>query len=222
MEIILGGVLGMGIWMVWSWRWMWGEGRGNMGNGEEGGSWLSYPDQYNTKESIMSIKRTLFVAAIVLAVSSVMLAFTAGPGHDHGAQAAVGSKASAIQTPGLVVAGAYIAGMEAGNLDALSALFISDEKSSILENASKEGSWEYYRDHHLAPEMEVVKNFKFEIAVESEKSFGDAILVEQVGAFSVDVNDETRDYRVAVSYLMVREGDGLRIAHLHWSSRAKR
>ncbi len=123
---------------------------------------------------------------------------------------------------GLAVAKAYIAGMEAGDLDALDALFVANEKSSILENASNEGSWEYYRDHHLKPEMDVVKNFKFVITQESEKAYGDTILVEQVGTFSVEIREEKHDYRVAVSYLMVTEGGQLRIAHLHWSSRPQK
>ena len=123
---------------------------------------------------------------------------------------------------GLAVAQAYLAGMEAGDLDALTALFIAGDRSSILENASDEGSWEHYRDHHLAPEMDVAENFRFTIADEAEEHFGDTILVKQTGTFSVDIRDETRQYRVAVSYLMVAEEHALRIAHLHWSSRPVR
>ena len=105
---------------------------------------------------------------------------------------------------------------------ALSALFIADGKSSILENASNEGSWEYYSEHHLAPEMEAVKAFKFDIAQESEKPFGDTILVEQTGTFTIELNDETLHYRVAVSYLLTHENHQLKIAHLHWSSRPQK
>ncbi len=120
---------------------------------------------------------------------------------------------------GRAVSRAYLAGMESGDLDALTALFLTDDRSSILENASDEGSWEHYRDHHLAPEMDVAQNFRFAIAEEAEERFGDTILVKQTGTFTVDVRGETRHYRVAVSYLMVVQDDELRIAHLHWSSR---
>ncbi|MBL4810451.1 MAG: nuclear transport factor 2 family protein [Phycisphaerales bacterium] len=169
-------------------------------------------------------KRTFLIITLALAAASGMLAMTsmpAGPGHGHDSKPAA-SHTKPAQTPGLAIAHAYIAGMEAADLDALSALFLADGKSSILENASNEGTWEYYSEHHLAPELEVVKAFKFDIAQESEKTFGDTILVEQTGAFTIEINDETLNYRVAVSYLLVHENHQLKIAHLHWSSRPKK
>ncbi len=120
---------------------------------------------------------------------------------------------------GRAIAQAYIAGMESGDLDKLTDLFLPDDRSSILENASDEGSWEHYRDHHLKPEMEAAKNFRFTVAKESEERFGEAILVRQTGSFTVEVKGEMRKYRAAVSYVIVTEGDRARIAHLHWSSR---
>lgn len=120
---------------------------------------------------------------------------------------------------GRAIAQAYIAGMESGDLDKLTALFLPDDRSSILENASDEGSWEHYRDHHLKPEMEAAKNFKFTVAKESEERFGAAILVRQIGSFTIEVKDEMRKYRAAVSYIIVTEDNQPRIAHLHWSSR---
>jgi len=171
--------------------------------------------------SPMSPKKTIALITLALAAAAAMLAFTAGPDHGHDSKPAA-AKAKAADTPGLAVAHAYLAGMEAADLDALTALFIADGKSSILENASNEGSWEYYSEHHLAPEMEAVKAFKFDIAQESEKSFGDSILVEQTGTFTIEINDETLNYRVAVSYLLVKENHQLKIAHLHWSSRPKK
>ena len=161
----------------------------------------------------MSAKKlSMILLTIGLASVAIMMAMTskAGPGHGHDAKP---------KADGLSIANAYIAGMEAGDLDALSELFIADEKSTILENASNEGSWEFYSDHHLKPELEVVKDFKFEIAEQSQRTFGDTILVEQTGTFSVNVQDETHNYRVAVSYLLVTEKGQLKIAHLHWSSR---
>ncbi len=160
-------------------------------------------------------KLSIIFLTIGLASVAIMMAMTskAGPGHAHNTEP---------KADGLAIANAYIAGMEAGDLDALSALFIDNKKSSILENASNEGSWEYYSDHHLKPELEIVKDFKFEIAQESEKTFGDTILVEQTGTFSVNVRDEAHNYRVAVSYLLVVEDDQLKIAHLHWSSRPQK
>ncbi len=153
----------------------------------------------------------LMMTLVVAGVAAVFAAAQDGhPAMAQGEQPALGGQA---------VARAYIAGMEAGDLDALNVLFVADNQSSIFENASDEGSWEHYRDHHLKPEMEVVKNFEFVITQETERPFGDAILVEHIGTFSVEIRDEQRHYRVAVSYLIVAQDDQLQIAHLHWSSR---
>ncbi len=123
---------------------------------------------------------------------------------------------------GLSIARAYLGGMNAGEIAALDRLFLPDGRSSILENASDEGSWEHYRDHHLKPEMEAARNFRFTAVKESEEHFGDVILVRQTGSFTVEVEGEMRKYRAAVSYLIVEDAGGLRIAHLHWSSRPDR
>ena len=154
----------------------------------------------------MTRKSVSILVCAITVCASVVAAMAVGQGERSG-------------TNGRAIARAYLAGMESGDLDKLTALFLTDDRSSILENASDEGSWEHYRDHHLKPEMKSAKNFRFTLAKESEERFGEAILVRQTGSFTVDVKGETRKYRVAVSYVIVMEGEQARIAHLHWSSR---
>ena len=120
---------------------------------------------------------------------------------------------------GLDMARAYIEVMETGDLASADKLFLDGDRSVILENASNEGSWENYRDHHLAPEIEHADGFRFTLKEESESRFGSTIIVHQVGSFSVKLGDETREFRVAVSYVIVRDRGENRIAHLHWTSR---
>lgn len=122
----------------------------------------------------------------------------------------------------LSIARAYLAGMEAGQLDAIDPLFLADGRSSILENASDEGSWEHYRDHHLKPEMKTSSEFRFTVTSETEQRFGPTTLVRQVGTFTIQVGEQQRLYRAAISYLVVEDAGRLKIAHLHWSSRPKR
>lgn len=137
----------------------------------------------------------------------------------------VGARSAQDQGAGesaLSIARAYLAGMEAGQLDALDPLFLADGRSSILENASDEGSWEHYRDHHLKPEMKTSSEFRFTVTSETEQRFGPTTLVRQVGTFTIQVGEQQRLYRAAISYLVVEDAGRLKIAHLHWSSRAKR
>ena len=126
------------------------------------------------------------------------------------------------QGDGLSLARAYLKGMEAGRLDELDGLFLPDGRSNILENASDEGSWEHYRDHHLRPEMEATSNFRVNVTDETETRFDSTILVRQVGTFTMQVNQEVRKYRMAVTYLIVDHAGKPKIAHIHWSSRPER
>ena len=147
---------------------------------------------------------TLFVVLMLGMIAATSMAFSQG---------------NNAQKDGQDIAHAYIAGMESGDLDALTQLFLPDDRSSILENASDEGSWEHYRDHHLKPEIENTDNFEISIADESVEHFGEVTLVRQTGSFSVDVEGQTSEFRVAVSYFIVLENNQQRIAHLHGSSR---
>lgn len=136
--------------------------------------------------------------------------------------AQVGSGSKSASDAGLKIARAYLKGLEQGKLDDLDRLFLSGERSSILENASDEGSWEHYRDHHLGPEMKATSDFKFTVSKESQDRFGSTVIVRQVGKFSMKVGEEDRSYKMAITYVMVEDSGALKIAHMHWSSRANR
>ena len=126
----------------------------------------------------------------------------------------------ADQSLALELSRAYLAGMSAGeSLDALDSLFVSDERSSVYENGSNEGTWLHYKDHHLAPEQESVKDFQFTSTSESVEPCGDGFLALHIGEFTLTANGEKLTYRAAVSFMLVQVEGELRILHLHWSSR---
>lgn len=119
----------------------------------------------------------------------------------------------------------YIKGLENGKLSTLDDLFLSNERSTVTENASDEGSWEHYRDHHLAPELKESSGFKFALEKEQAEKLAGAVLVRQFGTFTIaptKPDEPAKAYRAAISYVVVIEGERPRIAHLHWSSRAER
>lgn len=160
------------------------------------------------------MSRSLTVIGMVVAI---VIIGVSGP-----VIAQVGSRSGTPGNEGLRIARAYLKGLEQSKLRDLDRLFLPGERSSILENASDEGSWEHYRDHHLGPEMKESSGFKFTVSNESEDRFGSAVVVRQVGKFSLKVGTENRSYKMAVTYVMVEDSGALKIAHLHWSSRANR
>jgi len=126
------------------------------------------------------------------------------------------------ESKALDIARAYLAGISGGNeLDKLDGLFVPGDRSSVYENGSDEGDWLHYKEHHLAPEQEHVENFRFTTNKEGVERLGEGFLVRHVGGFTLDLEDETRSYRAAVSFVLVPVEDDLRILHLHWSSRQR-
>ncbi len=132
------------------------------------------------------------------------------------------SEDPAGEAQALEVASAYLAGISGGDLDDLDLLFVPAERSAVYENGSDEGHWAHYKEHHLAPEQEAVENFRFATKTKAVERCGDGYVVRHVGGFTVDSSGETRSYRAAVSFVLVPAEGGLRILHLHWSSRPVR
>jgi len=131
--------------------------------------------------------------------------------------------ATTADNPAVKVARAYLAACGSADVQALNALFLSDGKASVLENASDEGTWETYRDHHLVPEMKEMPDFKMVVEMEDVQTYGSTSIVRQVGHFMVtDPNHKELQRKIlsAVTYVIVDNAGTPRIAHLHWSSRA--
>lgn len=127
--------------------------------------------------------------------------------------------------PAVKVARGYLAACEKADAAALNALFLDTGRATVSENASDEGTWETYRDHHLLPELRNMPGFKMTVKKEDARTFGSASIVRQIGSFTVpdpESKELTRAYLAAVTYIVVDDGGTPRIAHLHWSSRAEK
>jgi len=128
-------------------------------------------------------------------------------------------------TPAIRTARAYLAACGTSDTEALNALFLDNGRATVSENASDEGTWETYRDHHLLPELKEMPGFVMTVTKEDVQTFGTTSIVRQIGSFTVpDPNHKeiTKKYLAAVTYVVVDEGGTPKIAHLHWSSRAEK
>jgi len=119
-----------------------------------------------------------------------------------------------------VVAAAYLTALEASDLDRAGALFAQD--SSVYETGGVEGTWQHYREHHLAPEIGAIDSFSIarqdpEIGQSEDGSM--AFI-----AWPIEYTIELRSARTihskgTVTFVLVREKGEYRIRHIHWSSR---
>lgn len=132
---------------------------------------------------------------------------------------------NAASNPALKVARDYLAACGKSDATALNTLFLDRGRATVSENASDEGTWETYRDHHLLPELNEMPGFVMTVTKEDVQTFGTTSIVRQIGSFTVpDPNHKelTKKYLAAVTYVVVDEGGTPKIAHLHWSSRAEK
>ena len=121
------------------------------------------------------------------------------------------------------VAAAYLEAMETSDLDAAEKLFAP--QSSIFESGGQEGDWQHYREHHIGPELSAIKSFSIsqEEPEVAESRDGSMAFV----AWPIQYRIALEDGRVieslgTVTFVLVRGTDGLRIRHLHWSSRKQK
>jgi len=115
---------------------------------------------------------------------------------------------------------AYFAAIQASDLSAAGALFARE--SSIFETGGVEGTWDNYRDHHLAPEIDGIANFKITPKDLEITESGDATLV--VLAWPIEYTISLKDQRTirsrgTVTFVLGRQDGAYKIRHLHWSSR---
>lgn len=129
------------------------------------------------------------------------------------------------RNPAVKVARAYLAACAKADADTLNGLFLDKGRATVSENASDEGTWETYRDHHLMPELKEMPGFVMTVTKEDVQTFGTTSIVRQIGTFSIpdpQHSEPRKKYLAAVSYVVVYDGDTPRIAHLHWSSRPEK
>ena len=117
---------------------------------------------------------------------------------------------------------AYLAAMEASDLDAAEALFASD--SLIFETGGVEGTWKNYRDHHIGPELDAIESFVISRTepTESKSADGSMAFVAWPIEYTIRLTDERLiESRGTVTFVLEQQEGRYKIRHLHWSSRRK-
>lgn len=110
---------------------------------------------------------------------------------------------------------------ERGDLARLGTLYAGDSLT-IVEGAGINRGWADYRDHHLAPEMKEMKNFRyrpFEIQARAQGNLGWAIFRY---ALSADAGGKPVDVVGRGTAILERRGSHWIIRHSQTTSRPRR
>ena len=145
--------------------------------------------------------------------------------HAHGAHAPATTRPDTTATGAAAEAAASIralfAAAERHDLAALDTLYASDSLT-VIEGAGINRTWADYRDHHLAPEMTEMKNFRyrpFEMEARTAGNLGWAIFRY---ALQADVNGRAVDIVGRGTAILERRADRWVVRHTQTSGRPRR
>ena len=154
------------------------------------------------------------------ALAAVLLALSAAPGR---AQEARHGEASAPRlapaaSEAAAALDAFHAALRAGDRDAALALLAED--ALIFEAGGAERSRAEYASHHLGADAAFAVATEATVTRRSGDASGDVAWITSEGRTTGTFNGRAVDRITAETVLLRRHGDGWRIHHIHWSSRA--
>lgn len=155
-----------------------------------------------------------------IALALVLLGLSAAPGltqHAHHADAPAARLAPAASEAAATV-DAFHAALRAADTDAALALLAED--ALIFEAGGAERSRAEYASHHLAADSAFAAVTEDAMTRRSGDASGDVAWITSEGRTTGEFNGRAVDRLTVETMLLRRHGDGWRIQHIHWSSRA--
>ncbi len=129
---------------------------------------------------------------------------------------------AAPRTPAVEVARAYLEAARDRDLDRMSALVAPEATAFELGD---EGTFNRYRDEHLAPELARLRTIAMTLGDPSERESADHTLATvswPVRRFTMERADGTLvDARGAATFVLAPRADGWMIEHVHFSLRTE-
>jgi ketosteroid isomerase-like protein len=116
---------------------------------------------------------------------------------------------------------AVFAAVERGDIAALDTLYAGDDLT-VIEGAGIDRGWAQYRDHHLGPELEAFRNFRYRPSEIEPHVVGDMAWAIFRYTLRADYRDEALDHVGRGTAILERRGDRWVVRHSHTSSRPRR
>ena len=108
-------------------------------------------------------------------------------------------------------------------LDASGAVRLFTEDSAVFENGTSEGTFKHYLSHHLGPELNEVRTFRYSDYAVSVKVEGPIAVASEAYRFRMEPKRGEPIERQAIATSVLRkEGGAWRILQSHNSSRRPR
>lgn len=112
--------------------------------------------------------------------------------------------------------------MQAGDLESLNDIYSDGPGVHIIEGAGVNHGWVDYRDHHLTPELEAFKNFKYRFFAIEPQIRGNLAYTALRYELSADLASGHIEREGRGTFILEKTNDEWRIVHTHTSGRTKR
>lgn len=109
-------------------------------------------------------------------------------------------------------------GFETGDLNLLDTLWSHDESVTVFESGYANYGWADYRDHHLKPEIEEMKNVKYLLSDIKPRVSGNTAWATFKYAISADLKDRHVDGAGLGTAVLEKRENSWKIVHWHTSA----
>ena len=112
-------------------------------------------------------------------------------------------------------------GFETGDLAMLNTLWAADEGVTVFESGGANYGWADYRDHHLKPELEEMKNVKYQLSDIKTRVSGNTAWATFKYSLSADLKERHVDANGLGTAVLEKRGNDWKIVHWHTSARRR-
>jgi ketosteroid isomerase-like protein len=155
------------------------------------------------------MKTTLF--------AMLLLALTASA-HEPTKKPAATEAATTSSDPVAAVLMRNAQGFETGDLAMLNSIWANDEGVTVFESGYANYGWADYRDHHLKPEIDEMKNVKYQLSDIKTRVSGNTAWATFKYALSADLKERHVDANGLGTAVLEKRGNDWKIVHWHTSA----
>lgn len=109
-------------------------------------------------------------------------------------------------------------GFETGDLAMLDSIWAHDDGVTVFESGYANYGWADYRDHHLKPEIDEMKNVKYQLSDIKTRMSGNTAWATFKYALSADLKERHVDAAGLGTAVLEKRGNDWKIVHWHTSA----
>ena len=152
------------------------------------------------------------------ALSAILLVALASSAHEPQKKTPAAAADTSSNDPVAAVLLHNAQGFETGDLAMLDRLWANDEGVTVFESGYANYGWADYRDHHLKPEIDEMKNVKYTLSDIKTRVSGNTAWATFKYALSADLKERHVDANGLGTAVLEKRGNDWKIVHWHTSA----